>query len=84
MNPDEIKNLLRNQTPVDIVMNSGEVYHIPHPEFAHVSPNGESVTIYDTTGGWFLNSLATLNIASINKVKARRPATLAPRRRRTA
>lgn len=72
MTPDDLRQLLRDETPLIIHIKSGETYTVPHPDFASVSPSGDGVVVFDSRKGTFLRSLATNKIASVEKVPGRR------------
>jgi hypothetical protein len=50
-------------TPFIIQMNDGRKYKVPHPDFAHVSPNRSTVTVYSGEDGALI--LSSLLIASV-------------------
>lgn len=64
MNAAAIRDLLKRQpfVPFDIKLSSGEVVHVPHPEFVMFTKNGMVVGYPDSDR---LSILAFLHIASI-------------------
>ena len=48
MNPNELKQLLQASPfrPIKICTGSNKTYSIPHPEFAALSPDGETLIVF--------------------------------------
>ena len=69
MNVNELKTLLRS-TPfrqIRICLGSNKSYMIPHPEFAALSPSGETLIVFLPNGGHDV-----VDVPLIERVEVRR------------
>ncbi|QDU25262.1 hypothetical protein ETAA8_03260 [Anatilimnocola aggregata] len=64
MNSQAIRDLIKRQpfVPFDMTLSSGEVVHVPHPEFVILSKNGMVVGYPDSDR---ISIVAYLHIASV-------------------
>ena len=69
MNANELRTLLRS-TPfrqIRVCLGSNKTYRIPHPEFAALSPGGETLIVFLPNGGHDV-----VDVPLIERVEVRR------------
>ena len=72
MNANELRKLLR-ATPyhsLTVCLGSGKSYTIPRPEFAALSPDGQTMVVWPSDGG----GMDVLDVPLIERAEVRRQA----------
>ena len=72
MKANELRKLLRT-TPfhtLRVCLGSNKTYTIPHPEFAALSPDGQTLVVWPSNGG----GMDVLDVPLIERVEVRKRA----------
>ena len=74
MNASELKTLLQHSPfhPITICLGSNKRYPIPHPEFAALSPDGETLIVFSRQGGHDVVDVPLIERVEVRRRSAKR------------